>query len=483
MTESSYPYDPAIVKSYDIRGVYGRQFDERLAYRLGRALVRVEECATAVVGHDARLGSPELFAALVAGLREESVRVTPLGLCPTECVYYAAGTAPGADMGIMVTASHNPPEYNGFKVVGAGVAPITGETGLSEAVRLAAELDDPHAGPYPDPGRTTDVVGAFVEYVLQGEGVPELAGLRLVVDASNGCGALFWRHLETLLDADVVLINGTPDGRFPGHAPDPTKSENLAELVANVRSEGAGLGLCYDGDADRIVAVLPDGRVLGGSQTAACLLEHLSGRPGYARFGLGQCVSRTTWDLCAARGLDCVMLPVGHSKIKRLMRCDHSIAFAAESAGHYYYRDFHFCDSALITTLHLLHMAAGDELVRFVDSLPGEWVSPSNLAPLRAETPAEAIALARRLLLQVASEQPGQREISCEVDARILRHCDAEAIEKADGARIDYDDWWVAVRPSGTEPIVRLTLEADGQARLAEVLEHLPDEFRTAASD
>ncbi len=474
--------DASVVKSYDIRGTYPAQLDERFAYLLGRALLRVLPAGRVAVGHDCRLSSPALAASLAAGLRDEGAQVGALGLCPTELVYYAAGAPMGFDLGVMVTASHNPPEYNGFKVVKAGGEPVTGATGLREACRLMEAMDlDPPDGLGP---LQADVpaAGDYAEFALNMVGPPLAGGLRVVVDPGNGVGGLLWDLLTERLGLEPVRMNFEPDGSFPAHHPDPSRLANLQPMIKRVRAEGASLGFAYDGDADRVVVVLADGHVVDGSEMTACIaMRLLEGEPG-SPFGVGQTTSRKVLDFFAARGIEPVWTPVGHSKIKNVLRARPDMVFAGEDAGHYYYRDFFCCDSSLLTTLHVLHLASSGRLAELVGSFAHEWRRPAREPSFGFGDQGTAMDVCRRVALTALERHGEPAEITCEKDAVLLRRCTPGDVEACDGVRLDYADWWFCVRPSGTEPIARLALEARSEAMLAGRTEELTSLFHEYGS-
>jgi len=471
--------DERVVKSYDIRGVYPGQLDERFAYLLGRALPRVLAVKQAVLGYDARLSSPALYAALAAGLAAEGVRVEGLGQCPTELVYYAAGADHGYDLGVVVTASHNPPEYNGFKVVKGGGEPVTADTGLGAAFDLMCEMTDDVPEKLPGVQTSHVSLADYVDFALARVGAPSVKGLRVVVDAGNGVGGMLWGPLAERLGMTTVGLNLEPDGRFPAHAPDPTKRENLEPLIRRVMAERAGLGFCYDGDADRVVAVLADGHVVDGSEMIVCLAESFFGgdAPEDGLFGVAQSTCRKALDYLGERRLEPVWTPVGHAKIKRVMRAEPQMVFAGEDAGHYYYREFFCCDSALLTTLRMLHLAAEGRLEALIGSLPGPWFRPRTEPSFGFEDQAHATAVCRQVALSALDEQADALEVTCESAGRVLRRCSRAQIDAAEGVRADYADWWFCVRPSGTEPIARLSVEARSEVLLADRVEWLSGLF------
>lgn len=452
-------FDPSIVKSYDIRGVYPDQFDEAFVYGLGRALPCVLGCKRVGLGRDPRLSSPEVYCALATGLRDAGAAPVGLGLCPTEFVYYAVGSSTDLDLGVMVTASHNPPRYNGFKVLKSDGAPVTGETGLGEACALIRQMaPEPEFQPEP-PAERRAPESDYAQFALETVGAPEAAQLKVVVDAANGVGGMLWDLISERLGLQPVGMNMEPDGRFPAHHPDPSKRENLEALVERVLNEGADIGFAYDGDADRVVVVTGDGSVVDGSAMTACIAHRLLQRDPDCRFAVGQTVSRRVLDYFRGRGVEPEMVPVGHAKIKRVLRAEPGLTFAGEDAGHYYYRDFFCCDSSLLTTLHILHLVADGELGEVVGAFP-DWHRPGQSIAVEFDDQGDALETCRRVALSALDVFPEPLEITCESEGRLLRHCGRPEMEGADGIRADWADWWFCVRPSGTEPIARLALEA-----------------------
>jgi phosphomannomutase len=464
--------EPSVFKSYDIRGTYPEQLDEAFAWRLGRALAAClpgGPVRSVVLGRDPRLSSPALYAALAAGFAADGVEAAGLGLCPTELVYHVAGRDGGPDLGVMVTASHNPPGYNGFKVVRSGGAPVSGAEGLY-AAREAMEAMEapPEAAPAAEPTPLEGALDEYADFALGLVGAPQAGGLRVAVDAGNGVAGLLWDALGRRLGLEPVGLNMEPDGRFPAHHPDPTRRENVEPLVRAVREQEADLGFCYDGDADRVVAVLASGHVVDGSEMIACIVERLLRRDPHAAFGVAQTTSRKALDRFRALGAEPLMTPVGHAKIKRIMRARPELAFCGEDAGHYYFRDFHCCDSSLITTLHLLHLAADDELEGLVAGLPGPWHRPAREPAFRFDEQGRALAACRRVARAALEAHGRPQEITCERAGEVLRGCAPADVDQCEGTRADYEDWWFCVRPSGTEPLARLALEARSEEMLAE---------------
>jgi len=436
---------PGVFKAYDVRGLYPSEVDEKGAYAIGRAYVEQFEPRRVAVGRDVRLSSPAMAAAAVEGAADAGADVVDIGMVGTEMLYFAVGEL-GLDGGIAVTASHNPKEYTGMKIVRRGALPVGGESGLLEIRERALRADWRPA----ERGRVAreDVWERFVERVLSFVDADAIAPLRVVVDAANGmAGEMLPRVLERLPQVDAVRCFFEPDGTFPNHEPNPLLPENREFVVAKTREEGADFGVAYDGDADRCFFVDDGGEFVPGDFVTALFAEHVLARePG------GKVIYdvRASWAVPEAierAGGVPIVNRVGHSFIKQRMR-DEGAVFAGEVSAHYYFRDFSQADSGVIPFLLML------ELVSRRGRLSG------ILAPLRerhfltgeVNTPVADVALK----LQELKERfgPGGR----------VSHLDGLSVEAA--------DWHFNVRPSNTEPLLRLNLEARSQA----LMERMRDE-------
>jgi len=434
--------EPGSFKAYDVRAVYPSQLDEEGAYAIGRAFAEQFEPRRVAIGRDMRLSSPTMAEAVTAGVADGGVDVADLGMVGTEMVYFATGDL-GLDGGIMVTASHNPGEYIGMKIVRRGALPVGSESGLFEirdrAVR--GEWREATRGSV----EAVDVWDAFVGAVLGFVDVDEIEPLRIVVDAANGmAGVMLPPVLARLPQVDVVRCNFEPDGTFPNHEPNPLLPENREFIIRRTTEEGAAFGVAYDGDADRCFFVDDTGEFVPGDFVTALFAElMLAKEPG------GKVIYdvRASWAVPEAihrAGGEALINRVGHSFIKQRMR-EVGAVFAGEVSAHYYFRDFSQADSGVIPFLLML------ELV----SRAGKPLS-EILAPLRAKyfltgeinTPVSDVALK----LQELKE----------------RYASEGRISHLDGLSVDADDWHMNVRPSNTEPLLRLNLEALSEQRMEE---------------
>ncbi len=431
-----------IFKAYDIRGVSPDELDEAGAERIGRATARFIGAAKLAVGRDARRTSPALFDALVRGIHQEGVDVVDLGLISTPMLYFAVERL-GTGGGIMITASHNPARYNGFKICREHAIPIGEASGLKDIEGLAAQAADWAAKPQPGGTSAVDVSAGYVEHVLSlGSGRKRL---RVAIDCGNGMAAAGLEPLLEHLDLDVERLYFEPDGTFPNHEADPLKTENLQDLIAAVRRTNADFGVAFDGDADRAVFVDDTGVPIPSDLMTGLLAKgQLERSPGaVVLYDLRS--SRVTAEEIEAAGGQSVMCRVGHSFVKAHMR-EVDAVFAGELSGHFYFR---FSPSLVADD----GVAA---LVTVLDLLAKEDRPLSELvAPLRRYSASGEI---NRRVEDVAA-------VLQEIESD---HRDAPEISHLDGLLVRYPDWWFNLRPSNTEPLLRLNLEADTEALMTQ---------------
>ena len=337
--------DPTVFKAYDVRGLYGSELDESGAYAVGRAFVEEFEPTRIAVGRDMRLAAPTMAKAVIDGAADAGADVLDLGMVGTEMVYFAVGSL-GLDGGIAVTASHNPKEYTGMKIVRRGALPVGGDSGLLD-VRdraLRAEWREATRGTVAD----QDIWAPFVDRVLSFVDVDAIGPVRVVIDAANGmAGAMLPPVLERLPQVDAVTCHFEPDGSFPNHEPNPLLPENREFIIRRTREENAAFGVAYDGDADRCFFVDDTGEFVPGDFTTALFAESILARePG------GKVIYdvRASWavpeTIERAGGVPLVNR-VGHAFIKHRMREEDAV-FAGEVSAHYYFRDFSQADSGVV---------------------------------------------------------------------------------------------------------------------------------------
>ena len=437
--------DPKVFKAYDVRGLYPTELDEAGAYAIGRAYVEQFDAGRVAVGRDMRLSSPSMAEAVRAGAADGGAEVLDLGLVGTEMTYFAVGEL-GLDGGIMVTASHNPKQYTGMKIVRAGALPVGGESGLLD-VRdraLAARWREHPRGEV----RPLDIWDGFVDRVLSFVDVSSLRPLRIVVDAANGmAGVMLPRVLERLPMLDVVRWYFEPDGSFPNHEPNPLLPENRQFIMERTRAEGADFGVAFDGDADRCFFVDDAGEFVPGDFTTTLFAESILERePG----GKVLYDVRASWavpEAIEAAGGVPLVSRVGHAFIKQRMR-DEGAVFGGEVSAHYYFRDFSQADSGTVPFLLMCALVSKRGGLGAV------------LAPLRAR-----YFLTGELNTPVA-------DVAAKLAELEDRFGPEGKVSHLDGLSVDAADWHFNVRPSNTEPLLRLNLEARSQ----ELMERKRDE-------
>ena len=431
-----------IFKAYDIRGVTPDDLDAEIAQRIGRATARFIGASTLAVGRDARRTSPELFEALVRGINDDGVDVIDLGLVSTPMVYYAVESLT-AGGGIMVTASHNPAQYNGFKICREHAIPIGEASGLREIEKISHEIADEAPRSKRGTIRSVDVSAGYIDHVLSVGG--EYKPLKLAIDCGNGMAAIGLEPLLERLGLEVERLYFEPDGTFPNHEADPLKLENLRDLVAAVQRTGADLGVAFDGDADRAVIVDNEGIPIPSDlMTGLLARRQLERHPG-GRVLYDLRSSRATAEEIESAGGVAEMSRVGHSFVKAQMREVDAI-FAGELSGHFYFR-------------FSPNLVADDGIAAFVAVLDLLAVDDRPLS--------EIVAPLRRYS---ASGEINRRvsDIDAILEDIQNEHADAPVVSRLDGLLVRYPDHWFNLRPSNTEPVLRLNLEADSEALMIE---------------
>jgi phosphomannomutase len=443
--------DPKVFKAYDVRGIYPDELDEAGAEAIGRAYVEQFEPRRMAVGRDMRLSSPAMQEALMRGAASAGADVLDLGLVGTEMVYFAVGSL-GLEGGAMVTASHNPKQYTGMKLVRRGALPVGGESGLLD-VRDRAMAEETRPGTSSRDGEVTegaregyDIWPAYVDRVLSFVEVPAIKPLKVVIDAANGmAGAMLPPVLERL-PVEAVRCYFEPDGSFPNHEPNPLLPENREFIVRKTLEEDADLGVAFDGDADRCFFVDDTGEFVPGDFVTALFAGTVLEKEPGAKIIYDVRASRAVPDTIERDGGVPLVNRVGHAFIKARMRKEDA-AFAGEVSGHYYFRDFSQADSGVVPFLLMLELISKRGRLSEI------------LAPFRSRyfitgelnTPVPDVALK----LQELKE----------------RYADGR-ISHLDGISVDFDDWHFNVRPSNTEPLLRLNLEATSK----ELMEQKRDE-------
>ena len=441
--------DPSVFKAYDVRGLYPQELDEDGAERVGAAFIAVTGAKRVAVGHDTRLSSPSVAARFADGVLSAGADVIELGLCATEMLYFAVADG-GFDAGAVITASHNPPQYTGVKMVTARALPLSGDAGIGAVGRIAVAGPPTAAAPGAR-SREEGLLERFVDKCMGFVDPSAIRGLRVMIDAANGMSGLYLPPVLERLDIDAVPYFLELDGRFPNHEPNPLLPENREFIMAKVVEEKADLGIAFDGDADRCFFIDDTGDFVAGDFLTALLARHLLGRTGPAPVVYDLRASRAVPDTITAAGGTPDMYRVGHAFIKRRMR-EIDAVFAGEVSGHYYFKDFSFADSGLIPALLVMEMVATTG--RRLSELVAEFRDRYHISGEINSTVTDAPAAIQRLRESYSDGR--QTEI--------------------DGLSVDYDDWHFNVRSSNTEPLLRLNLEslvseADMERRRDEVLE------------
>jgi phosphomannomutase len=437
--------DPKVFKAYDVRGLYPGELDEAGAEAIGRAYVEQFEPRRIAVGRDMRLSSPTMQEALMRGAASAGADVLDLGLVGTEMVYFAVGSL-GLEGGAMVTASHNPKDYTGMKLVRRGALPVGGESGLLD-VRDRA-LADAHPGDAAGAIESYDIWPAYVDRVLSFVDVAAIKPLRVAIDAANGMAGTMLPPVLKRLPVETVRCYFEPDGSFPNHEPNPLLPENRDVIVRKTLEERADLGVAFDGDADRCFFVDDTGEFVPGDFVTALFAESVLEKEPGAKIIYDVRASRAVPDTIERAGGAPLVNRVGHAFIKARMRKEDA-AFAGEVSGHYYFRDFSQADSGVVPFLLMLELVSkkGRPLSEILAPLRSRYFITGEL-----NTPVPDVPLK----LQELKEHYG----------------DEGRVSHLDGISVDFDDWHFNVRPSNTEPLLRLNLEAASE----ELMERRRDE-------
>ena len=437
--------DLTCFKTYDIRGRLGVDLDEGIAYRIGRGFARALNAKRVVLGRDIRATSESLAASVARALVDEGCEVLDLGLSGTEEMYFATSHF-GADGGICVTASHNPMDYNGMKMVRAGSAPLDAATGLS-SIRALAEADE--FGPARPGGSVRDVAAqarqAYVDCVLGFVDVGALKPLKILVNAGNGAAGPTFDAIANALSAHgaplrFIRHHHQPDGRFPNGIPNPLLPENQPLTADAVRAAGADLGVAWDGDFDRCFFFDHQGKFVDGEYIVGLLAEVFLAREPGARIIHDPRVIWNTQEVVGRAGGQAIQARTGHAFIKQFMR-DHGAVYGGEMSAHHYFRDFVHCDSGMIPWLVMAELISTQgPLADLVAERRAKFPSSGEIN-FRLTDPAGAVARVRAAF-----------------------EGDAKNIDETDGISLDMGDWRFNLRSSNTEPVVRLNMESRGLA-------------------
>jgi phosphomannomutase len=436
-------FDVGVFKAYDVRGLYPSQINEPLAELIGRAFVAHLGARRIAVSRDMRLSSPALATAFIEGARTQGADVVDIGMMGTDQLYYAVASA-GYDGGAQITASHNPGRYNGIKLVGAQALPLSGDSGISDIrdMLLADTL------PAPDRPRggysTTDVFDNYLEHILGFVNQQSLKPFSLVLDAGSGIGGVVAPALFDRLPCATTRLCFDVDGSFPHHEANPLIEENRRDLVEAVRAQSADAGIAWDGDADRCFFVDGEGEFISGDFITALLAEAFLRKTPQATIVYDVRASYAVKDTVSSHGGRALMNRVGHSFFKKRMREENAV-FGGEVTGHYYFRDNFFADNGFIPALLIIELM----------SMRGQTLR-QLLAPLR-----ERYFISGEINTQLEDS----RLVAQKTDILAEKYADGH-VYRMDGVSVEYPTWHFNVRPSNTEPLLRLNLEGSTQAEM-----------------
>ena len=420
--------------AYDIRGIYPETINEELAYRIGRFFPTLFGAKKVVVGNDIRLSGLALKAALTKGLTESGCDVVDIGQCGTEMIYFATAHLK-LDGGVMITASHNPQEYNGMKFVRQEARPISGDTGLRELESQVADGKLPDVAEVPGKVETLDIAEDYVQYILSYVDVSQLKPLKVVVNAGNGAAGPIIDVMEKYLPFELVKVHHEPDGNFPNGVPNPLLLENREATAKIVRESGADVGVAWDGDFDRCFMFDEQGNFIEGYYMVGFLAQAFLQKQAGEKIIYDPRLTWNTEEIVTENGGVPVISKSGHAFIKEKMRAENAI-YGGEMSAHHYFRDFFYCDSGMILWLLVL----------------------------------ELLSKAGRTLSELMAERMERYPCSGEINSKVkdadevLQRLEADygpqgKVTKIDGLSVEFDNWRFNLRKSNTEPVIRLNVE------------------------
>ncbi|WP_026958750.1 phosphomannomutase/phosphoglucomutase [Aliagarivorans taiwanensis] len=431
-------YNTDAFKAYDIRGKLPEQLNPELAYRIGRAYAHQLKPQRVAVGYDIRLSSPELAQAVSQGLIDGGAEVLSLGLVGTEEVYFATAEL-DLDGGIMVTASHNPKEYNGMKLVTKGARPISGDTGLREIEALVAnaEFDQVTQASFEQKSKRYDISPAYTQHLMGYLNAAALRPLKVVVNAGNGAAGHMLDALEPLLPFELIKVHHQPDGNFPNGIPNPLLPENRQDTRNAVLEHGADFGVAWDGDVDRCFLFDEKGNFIEGYYIVGLLAQAFLRKQPKAKIIHDPRLTWNTIDIVEQEGGEAIMSKTGHAFIKERMRLEDAV-YGGEMSAHHYFRDFAYCDSGMLPWLLIAEL------------LCAQNCSLSSLV----EAQQQAYPISGEINRKVSDP-------TAAVDS-LLNHYrqDALNIDRTDGISLEFENWRFNLRSSNTEPVVRLNVES-----------------------
>ncbi|MEO7453578.1 MAG: phosphomannomutase [Fimbriimonadales bacterium] len=427
-------------KVYDVRGVVPDELSPEIAHNIGRALADETGCKTCVIGHDIRLSSEDISHALTEGLRTAGVDVIDIGLCGTEMIYFATANY-NYDAGVMITASHNPPEYNGMKIVREGSRPISGDSGLWEIERRTREQDFDRTGQGTYTHR--DVYDDFIKHLLGVVPANTLKSLKVIASPGNGCAGVAVRALAPFVPLQIEELDFEPDGTFPKGVPNPILEENHVEIGALMQSGNYDFGVAWDGDYDRCFFFDEKGNFVDGYYMVGLLVQDtLESYPGATIIHDPRCIWNTL-DICERLGGRPVVCKTGHAFIKEKMRAENAV-YGGEMSAHHYFKDHWFCDSGMLPFLMIARLISrtGQPLSELIGEMMEKFPVSGEINSVVADAPAA--------IERVRNAFPNGFE------------------DHTDGLSMNFDNWRFNLRSSNTEPIVRLNIESRGDKALVD---------------
>ena len=444
-------FDRSIFKAYDIRGTVPDQLTADIAYRIGNSLAGYLKPKSIAVGRDMRISSEELFDGLTTGIIDRGVDVVDLGMISTDALYFAVGRFK-YDGGVMITASHNPSQYNGFKICREQAAPLSGSEGFDV---IADDIANDRIEKSPNRGSIArkDINHDFGEHALSFIDPTVIKPFSIAIDAGNGMAGLTLPPVFDKLPCRITPLYYEPDGTFPNHPANPIELKNLADLQKVMAEKNVDLGVAFDGDADRMFLLQKDGTPLGGDMVVALVADSILSRSPGETILYNLICSRAVPELIRRKGGTPIRTRVGHAIIKPLMK-KHNAVFGGEHSGHFYFRDNWFADSGLIALLVCLELLSKSE--RDLHEII------SDIDPY------------------VRSGEINSRVEN--IDRKIKDVSDAFSdgeTDRLDGLTVQYGDWWFNLRPSNTEPLLRLNIEADSKELLDEKINRLLEIIRS----
>jgi phosphomannomutase len=443
--------DPTIFRDYDIRAVANEQLDVEGVKRIAEAIVKFFKPKSIQVGRDMRITSPVFQKAFIDTMLDCGVNVTDLGLVSTDMLYFASGTYP-EDMALTLSASHNPPEYNGMKMVKKGAIAISGDSGIYDIRDLAISNEDLDVKSETKGVLTSrNIMNEWITHLLTFVDLNKMKGFNVVSDTGNGMAGHFMPSLEEKLPWKVTRLFYELDGTFPNHVPSPIEEKNRLDCINKVKETGADFGMVFDGDGDRVFMIDEKGRTLAGTITTAMIAENLLQKNPGATILYNAIVGRIVPEIVEKNGGKSERVRVGHTLIKEAMRRTDAV-FCGEHSGHYYFKQNFYADSAIIAAL-----------------LVSELMSVTNKKLSELYDEYDKYKASNEINFEVTDKDGIMNELEEEYKAT------AKSIDRLDGISIWFDDWWFNVRPSNTEPLLRLNIEANSTREVEFKIKDLVD--------